>query len=287
MAILVLGSTGMLGRDLVSLLIDKKGEKDILAWGRKELDITEERSVKESFFNLSKKQDIDVVINCAAYTGVDKAEEERELAYKINAIGAKNVARASRIIGAKTVYFSTDYVFDGEKAEPYIEDDETNPINYYGYTKLIGEQFTSQENPDSLIIRTQWLYGIWGSNFVETMIHISKEKDEIKVVDDQRGSPTYTFDLSYAVIKLLEKECCGIYHVSNSGDTTWFGFAREIFRLTEREVLLVPTSSETYRSFAKRPKNSVFSMEKLKNDTGHIMRVWREGLQNYLKSREY
>ena len=285
MAILVLGSKGMLGRDLVSLLIDKKGEKDILAWGRSELDITDKKDTDEKFKSLNESNKVDVVINCAAYTSVDKAEEEHELAYRVNAIGAKNVARASRTISAKTVYISTDYVFDGEKAEAYREDDETNPINYYGYTKLMGEQFTSQENPDSLIIRTQWLYGSWGGNFVKTMVELSKEKDEIRVVNDQWGSPTYTVDLSQAVLKLLEKGCRGTYHVSNSGSTTWFGFAEEIFKLIDTDVSVIPVSSDEFVRPAKRPMNSVFNMDKFILDIGCELRLWEKAIESYIMKR--
>ena len=282
MDIVVLGARGMLGRDLVDVLEERPRTHRVTGWDIDEIDITDRRAVAARL----RETGADIVINCAAYTAVDKAEVERDKAFRVNALGARHVAACARDIGARSVVISTDYVFDGTKEDPYREDDRSSPVNYYGHTKLMAEWFTLDADPDSLIVRTEWLYGAHGKNFVDTMVKLSGELEKISVVDDQRGSPTYARDLALAITILVEARCRGIYHVSNRGQTTWCAYARTIFRMVDRDIQVLPISSDEYRAPARRPKNSVFDLGKLIGDTGHAPRPWEEALRDYLSTRK-
>lgn len=280
----------MLGRDLVDTLLAPPFELNVLAWDIDEIDITKGEEVVEKIGEAGANLPVKYVINCAAYTDVDGAETERERSYEINAIGAKNVAAATAMIGARTIYISTDYIFRGDKSDPLMEDDDHNPVNYYGYTKLAGEELTISMDPKAFIVRTQWLFGPHGRNFVETMLALHERGNPIKVVDDQLGTPTYTIHLADAIGQMMQTSLSGAYNISNSGSTSWFGFAKAIFELAELEVELVPISTEDYiksvnKSVAERPRNSVFNMTKINNDANLTMRDWREGLGEYLKRR--
>ena len=209
--ILVVGAHGMLGRDLMTVLPGEHRGVDI-----DDVDITSQESVRTLMVTLKPE----VVVNVAAYTDVDGCETKRELAYAVNGDGVGNLARVTADIGAKLVHISTDYVFDGSKGSPYREDDPTGPLSVYGQSKLLGEQ-NARLNPDHLIIRTQWLYGLHGKNFVETMLTLAAERTVLSVVDDQIGSPTWTVDLALAIRALLATDCRGTYHAANAGFCSW------------------------------------------------------------------
>jgi dTDP-4-dehydrorhamnose reductase len=279
--IIVLGARGMLGSDLVQILEARPEPHRVTAWDIQEIDITDRTALSDKLQATSA----DVVINCAAYTAVDQAEKERDKAFIVNALGARHVAGCAAQIGARSVLISTDYVFDGTKSAPYREDDRTGPINHYGHTKLMSERFAADADPDCLIVRAEWLYGSGGKNFVEKMLELSRERPTLSVVDDQHGSPTYTRDLALAIATLVEGRHTGTYHVSNSGDTTWYGFARKIFEITGKKIELVPISSEEFKAAARRPKNSVFDMGKLIADAAYRPRPWEEAIREYLSKR--
>lgn len=279
MKILVLGAKGMLGRDLVPILaIDHQ----VLSRDIDDFDITEANRVQEEIRQLRPQ----VVINAAAYTNVDGCESNKELAFSVNAVGPGNIAHACALIKAKIIHLSTDYVFDGLSSRPYQEEDPPHPLNIYGLSKLQGEMNIQKSSAEYLIIRTQWLYGAYGKNFVDTISKAAEKEKELRVVDDQKGSPTYTKDLSWAIKVLLEKEARGMVHVANSGSCTWFEFAREILKeLKFDHVRLIPITSSELSRPAKRPANSVLNCQKFEKLTGRRLRPWREALRDYLASR--
>ncbi|MBI4234742.1 dTDP-4-dehydrorhamnose reductase [Candidatus Peregrinibacteria bacterium] len=284
---MLLGKNGMLG-SMFSRLLQQNHDFEVFAFDR-DLDITDEDALDIEFARVRP----DFVLNCAAYTNVDLAESTRELAFKINAKGPGFVAAKCKAYGAKLIHFSTDYVFDGSKAgDGYMEGDVHCPINVYGESKLEGEKAIAAEMSDFYIIRTSWLFGPGGKNFVDTMLELggevlSGERDSLRVVDDQVGSPTYTFDLAEAVLRgfllpFLEggpQLDFGIYHLTNSGKCSWYEFAREIFRFKGMNVALKPISSEEFVRAAKRPKNSVLLSAKI--DFG--VRGWNVAVCEYLK----
>lgn len=270
--ILVTGADGMLGQDLCPIL--EKYNYNVIKTDIKTLDITD-FDTAQTVINAHSP---DMIIHCAAYTNVDKAEEDFETAKQINSTGTENLAQICNTKDLPILYISTDYVFDGTKQTPYTPDDEPNPINNYGLTKYYGEQAIQKFCKKYYIIRTSWLYGIHGKNFVETMLSLAA-KPELKVVNDQIGCPTWTVDLSNGIIKLLKNEIYGIFHICSSGETTWYGFAKEIFNQCKLEVNLKPCTTEEFPRPAKRPKYSVM-------DNANICGDWKNGLQNYLKLRE-
>ena len=233
MRYLITGATGQLGYDLVHEL-NKRKETNYLALSSKEMDITNKDKVME----IIKKYNPDVIFHCAAYTAVDKAEENKEICYDVNVNGTKNIVFAAKECGAKIVYISTDYVFDGTKDGVYLPEDKTNPVNYYGYTKLCGEKEVSKLE-DYLIVRISWVFGINGNNFVKTMLCLAETKNELSVVSDQIGSPTYTEDLSKLLVDMARKSKNGIFHVTNEGYCTWNEFARYIFEVTGQNVTVM------------------------------------------------
>ncbi|MDD2898810.1 MAG: dTDP-4-dehydrorhamnose reductase [Desulfuromonadaceae bacterium] len=273
--ILVVGARGMLGRDLMSLLGDRGQGVDI-----EEIDITLPESVLKVVGHLKPE----VVINCAAYTDVDGCENNTETAMTVNGEGVAYLAMACREIGALLVQVSTDYIFDGGKGTPYVEDDAPCPLSVYGESKLAGEM-NAAFSPDHLIVRTQWLYGLHGKNFVETMLRLGAEKDELTVVDDQIGSPTWTVDLARAIIALIESGCRGIYHAANAEFCSWNDFATAIFEEAGLLVSVKPMTTAELNRPAQRPLYSTLECSKLASDTGFKPQPWRAALCEYMKLR--
>jgi dTDP-4-dehydrorhamnose reductase len=275
--IVVTGARGMLGHDLLEVFGDT-------ARGvyHDEMEITDPASVEKTLKGLRPR----AVINSVAYTNVDGCETERERAVAVNGDGVRNLALVTKEIGAKLVQVSTDYVFDGSKGTPWIEDDPVNPLSVYGSSKLKGEE-NARLNPDHLIVRTQWLYGLHGKNFVETMLRLGGERDEVAVVHDQVGSPTWTVDLSFAIRALLEKDRRGTYHAANAGFCSWCDFTRAIFHEAGLNTRVRPITTEELGRPAPRPGYSVLDCSKLTRDTGFAPEEWREALKKYLKARRY
>jgi dTDP-4-dehydrorhamnose reductase len=265
----------MLGRDMLALIGDAARGVDI-----DEIDITSLESTERIIRTLKPE----TVINCAAYTDVDGCETDVETAMRVNAEGVAHLAMASREIGARLVHVSTDYVFDGGKGSPYAEDDAPCPLGVYGESKLAGE-LNAAFNPDHLIVRTQWLYGLHGKNFVETMLRLAGEKDELAVVDDQIGSPTWTVDLARAILALLKTGHRGIYHAANSGFCSWNGFAQAIFEESGLSVKVNRMTTDELNRPARRPLYSTLDCSRLERDTGFRPQPWRSALKTYLQLR--
>ncbi|GFO68316.1 NAD(P)-dependent oxidoreductase [Geomonas limicola] len=274
--ILVVGNKGMLGQELMTLLGSAARGVDL-----DEIDITDLVSVQRVLTTLKPR----VVVNAAAYTDVDGCEGNTELAMQVNGEGVAHLAMISKEIDAKLVQVSTDYVFDGRKGSPYQEDDAPAPLSIYGESKYAGEMNTCF-NPNHLIVRTQWLYGHAGKNFVETMLKLATERSELTVVDDQVGSPTWTRDLALAIKALIDKDCRGTYHAANAGFTSWNGFALEIFRLAGLKVEVAPMTTEQLGRPATRPLYSTLDCGKLAADTGFTPQPWQDALKRYLELRQ-
>lgn len=286
MKILITGANGMLAKE-----VKEKFEKgnEIITTDVAELDITDEQAV----MNYIVKEKPDYVINCAAYTAVDKAEENYELADKINGNGPTNLAKAAKAAGSKLVHISTDYVFGGDLdiSKDYNEDDAKSPVTAYGKTKLHGEQGIEKNMDEYYIFRTAWLYGIGGNNFVKTMTKLGTTRDELNVVSDQHGSPTYAKDLSDIIYQAIEKKIpYGIYNATNQGYTTWYDFTKEILTEQGIECKVNPVTTDEYIEMmkitqAKRPFNSQMSKNKLL-EQGIVIPEWKDGLKRYLKEAE-
>lgn len=276
MKILILGHKGMLGFDLILKL---SAAYEVTGKDIDDFDITSPDDCRD----VVAESKPDCVINAAAFTNVDACETEKEICYAVNALGVKNIAEACKKENIKIVHFSTDYVFDGTKNRPYIEEDPCNPINFYGHTKREGEIFLQTLSPNYLLIRTSWLYGINGRNFVKTIMHKGQTEKKLDVVDDQIGSPTYTKDLAGAVKLLIERNQTGIYHVTNRGHCSWYDFAVKILQgngLTD--VAINPIKSDQLVRPAMRPFYSVLGNRKLHETTGKMMRPWQIALLDYL-----
>ncbi|MDB0440925.1 dTDP-4-dehydrorhamnose reductase [Clostridioides difficile] len=283
MKILITGSNGQLGRELVNQLESinqsiKQPKYDVLPTTRDDLDISNQTNV-DSFIVYNKP---DVIINCAAYTKVDECEDNIETAYKINALGARNLAIASEKVSAKLVHISTDYVFNGISKHPYREDNKTEPNSVYGNSKLMGEKFVKQFSHKYFILRTAWLYGD-GNNFVKTMIKLSSENKEVNIVDDQFGSPTSTVDLARVIIKIMETEYYGVYHATCEGECSWYDFAKKIFQLKNIDIKVNPIKSKDFKCKAQRPLYSVLDNFMLKLMGLNLFRKWEESIEEYLK----
>ena len=277
--LLVIGAKGMLGRDLMGVLHSSFPDDEVVGWDIEEIDIQKE---EESLFRIEKLRP-DILIHVAAYTDVDGCERDEEKAFAVNAEGTKYVALAASRCRAKMVYLSTDYVFDGNKMEPYVESDLPHPLNVYGRSKLLGEQYAQELVKDGLIIRTQWLYGRHGKNFVASILQQARVKRALSIVSDQIGSPTYTADLAKAISVLIQFDAQGIFHVANSDRCTWYTFGQAILNLSRMdEVKVIPISSEELGRPAVRPSYSVFNCQKLKEKTGLTLRPWSEALKDYL-----
>ncbi|MDQ0162551.1 dTDP-4-dehydrorhamnose reductase [Aeribacillus alveayuensis] len=276
MKVVVTGAKGQLGTNLVHLLADRGYEG--YGYGREELDITKFDQVKQ----VITKARPDVVIHAAAYTKVDLAESDPDQAFLINAYGTRNVAVASEAVGSKLVYISTDYVFDGMANEPYKEFAPTNPLSVYGKSKLAGEQFVRDLHSRFFIVRTSWVYGKHGNNFVKTMLKLAEERDELMVVHDQVGCPTYTVDLANCILELIQTEKYGVYHVSNSGHCSWYEFAKAIFEEAGIKVKVNPCKKKDFPRPAPRPSYSVFEHMALRLNGFTKMRYWREALSEFI-----
>ncbi len=274
--ILVVGAKGMLGQDLMALYGTAARGVDI-----DEIDITDLVSVQKVLTTLRPR----VVINAAAYTDVDGCETNRELAMQVNGEGVAFLSMVTKEIGALLVQVSTDYVFDGTKGSPYVEDDLCHPLSVYGESKFAGE-LNARVNPEHLVVRTQWLYGLHGKNFIETMLRLAGEKNELAIVDDQIGSPTWTVDLARAIKALIEAGSRGTYHVANSGTCSWNEFARAIFAEVGKTVTVKPQTTEQLGRPARRPLLSPLDCSKLTKDCGFTPQPWRAALKIYLSMRK-
>ena len=276
MKILITGANGMLAKSVKERL--KKGN-ELICTDVSELDITNKDQVLEFVQDLKPEY----IINCAAYTAVDKAEEVYDLADKINGDGPANLALASKLVDATLVHISTDYVFNGDLdvSKSYVEDDAVGPVTVYGKTKLHGEQGVKDNTDKYYIFRTAWLYGD-GNNFVRTMLKLAKNHDEVSVVSDQHGSPTYAEDLADIIGQAIEKKIpYGLYHATNQGFTTWYEFTKKIYELSDITIKVKPVTSEEFVRPAKRPKNSQLDKTKLLSQ-GITIPSWEDGLQRYL-----
>jgi dTDP-4-dehydrorhamnose reductase len=275
MKVLISGGKGLLGSNILPFL----GERfDLAVYDIDEWDITS-LSVGKELMDLHRP---DVVLNLAAVTDVDGCEDREEMARRVNAQGAGTVAELCAAAGARLVHMSTDYVFDGTKGSPYREDDEPRPASVYGRTKLTGERMVLGRLPGAAVVRTQWLYGKGGKNFVDTIRELGRQHGMVRVVNDQRGSPTWARDLAMPIVSIIEKGLSGIYHVSNSGSCTWFDFARAIFSILNMDVETSPISSSELGRKAARPASSVFDLAKFEGVTGIRMRGWMDPLKEYL-----
>ncbi|MRH41299.1 dTDP-4-dehydrorhamnose reductase [Aquibacillus halophilus] len=277
MKILVTGYTGQLGYDVVEEGL--KHGLDMHGTGRNNLDITNEKEVNQYVETLYP----DAIIHCAAFTAVDKAEDDKDTCWDVNVNGTKHLVNAAKAIGAKFIYISTDYVFEGKGIVPYSEIDQTDPIGYYGLTKFEGEKVVQETLDNWFIVRISWVFGINGNNFVKTMLRLAETRDELNVVGDQYGSPTYTFDLAKLLIDMIQTQKYGVYHVSNEGYCTWADFAKEIFKQSNKMVTVHPITTEEYPTRAVRPKNSRMSKDKLEDNGFSRLRSWEDALQHYLK----
>ena len=270
--ILVTGADGQLGTELKQLLLRA------VFTGSKDLDITNSESVKEFVAD----NEIDTIINCAAYNAVDKAEDEVELANKVNAVGPEHLAKT----GCKVIHISPDYVFDGRNYKPYQADDDPNPISVYGQTKRAGEKAVLSNSKVAIVIRTAWLYSTHGNNFVKTIRHLCAERESLSVVDDQIGTPTYAKDLANAIVAILPRMCennRGVYHYTNEGVCSWYDFAREIMELSNLNCKVCPIPSSAYPAKAARPFYSVLDKSKIKTTFDIEIPHWKESLKLCLK----
>jgi len=278
--ILVTGGNGQLGQELQKIItLQKYPNYNFIFSDVDTLDITDKTQIR-AFVN---EYNINIVVNAAAYTAVDKAETEADLAYSINEIGASNLAEIAREFDLLLIHISTDYVFDGISVNPYKTTDAPNPLSVYGKSKLAGEIAITNSGCRSVIIRTSWLYSEFGHNFVKTIIKLSKEKKELNVVNDQIGAPTYAEDLAALILKFIEKKNdlkgCNIYHYANEGVISWYDFAVEIVKLSKSDCKINPIPAELYPSKTTRPQYSVFDLSKIKNELEIEIPYWKESLK--------
>lgn len=278
--VVVTGAKGQLGTEVVERF--RRMEWDVHGYGKDELDITDAQQVTSMLEYIRPH----VVVHAAAYTKVDEAEKEKEQAFLINAYGTRNVAVAAEKVGAKLVYVSTDYVFDGKRKEPYDEFASPHPINVYGKSKLAGEHMVRDFHSKFFIVRTSWVFGAHGSNFVKTMLRLAKEKEEIFVVDDQCGCPTYAVDLARSIYELVQTEKYGLYHISNTGQCSWYEFAQAIFTEACVNVRVQRCRTEDYPRLAARPSYSALDHMALRLNGFKPLRHWREALQQFLRVYE-
>ena len=286
MKILIIGENGQLGKSINNVIGKKKSNDSFIFVGRDKFDLSKNQSIANFF----KSNRFDVIVNCAAYTSVDKAELEIETADKINHLAVKQIAEIANHQKTKLIHISTDYVFDGESDNPYSESDKTNPINVYGKTKLAGEQaiFLAMPN-NAIIIRTSWVYSEFGNNFVDTILRLGNEREEIDIVFDQLGNPTYANDLAMAILQIISNEQfysvnkeTQIFHYSNKGSCNWYDFAEEVFELASINCTLKPITTENYKTIAMRPKNSQMNKDKISKAFGVEIHYWKQSLQSCL-----
>lgn len=280
MKILVTGVKGQLGHDVVNEL-NKRGI-DSVGVDIQEMDITDASSVEQVITNAH----VDAVIHCAAYTAVDAAEDNQEICRKVNVNGTQNIATTCKNLGIKMMYISTDYVFDGQGTRPWEPDDARSPLNVYGQTKYEGELAVQNTLVNYFIVRIAWVFGINGKNFIKTMLNLAKTHNHLTVVNDQYGSPTYTYDLAKLLVDMVVTDKYGIYHATNEGICTWYEFAREIFRQAHIQIDVQPVSSDAFPSKAKRPANSRMSKDKLEENGFHRLPTWQDAVSRYLNELE-
>ena len=284
MKYLITGYNGQLGYDIKNELL-KRGvfKDDILAIDKDEMDITD----REQVFNVIKDFSPDVIFHCAAWTAVDKAEDNKELVNLVNVIGTRNVVDASIEVGAKILYMSTDYVFDGTKDGIYLVDDKVNPKSVYGMTKYLGEEEV-RRNPEHFITRISWVFGINGNNFIKTMLKLSENHDSLNVVADQIGSPTYTVDLAKLLVDMSSTEKYGTYHATNEGYCSWADFAEYIFKINNKDTKVNKVTTEEYLNLtntkqAYRPKNSKLDKSKLDENGFDRLPSWKDATERFCK----
>ena len=281
MRVLVTGAKGMLGRDVVKTL-EMKGHE---VWGtdinlpEDRLDITRQDQIRYALSSYRPTW----VVNCAAYTNVDKAEEQEEEAILLNAKGPDLMAHACRKLKVRLMHISTDYIFDGTKGSPYTEEDIPNPINVYGMSKLAGENAIRHQMDDYIILRTQWLIGQHGRSFISTILTAAQINESIRVVNDQWGSPTFTFDLAKAITQLMEIDARGVYHVCNRGKATWYDLANKAIELVGLSTKVIPVSTEEFPRPAKRPARTILSTKKFSDKTGKVMPIWQISLESFVQ----
>ena len=280
MRVLVTGVKGQLGYDVMNELA-KRGHTGV-GVDIEEMDITDP-SACEKVITEAK---VEAVIHCAAYTAVDAAEDNEELCRRVNAGGTENIAKVCEKLDLKMMYISTDYVFDGQGTRPWEPDDERHPLNVYGQSKYEGELAVTDHVRKFFIVRIAWVFGVNGKNFIKTMLRLGKERGAVSVVDDQVGSPTYTYDLAVLLVDMIETEKYGIYHATNEGLCSWYAFAVEIFRQAGMEVKVTPVTSDEFPAKAKRPFNSRMSKEKLTEKGFRKLPAWQDALGRYLKQIE-
>ena len=276
MKILVTGVKGQLGYDVVKAL-ESRGYQPV-GVDREEMDLMNNNMIQNFIMNLKPE----AIIHCAAYTAVDQAEEEVEICYQINAEAVKVMAECAKTLDIPMIYISTDYVFDGTKASEYVETDIPNPINVYGASKLKGEQYVQQLLEKFYIVRISWVFGINGNNFIKTMQRLGNEQDQLNIIHDQVGSPTYTAHLAPLLVDMIETDQYGIYHATNEEYCSWYEFADEIFKQSQLDVTLHPITTDQYKTKAKRPLNSQMSKQKLSDYGFHRLPTWQEALKNYI-----
>lgn len=283
MRALVTGVKGQLGFDVMNELA-KRGYEGV-GVDVEEMDITDAAAVDR----VIKESHVDSVVHCAAWTAVDAAEDNVEMCRKVNALGTENIAKVCKELDIPMIYFSTDYVFDGEGTRPWEPDDPVvEPLNVYGLTKYEGEQAVEKYLDKYYIVRIAWVFGVNGKNFIKTMLNLGKTHDTLTVVNDQIGTPTYTYDLARLVVDMLEKEEYGKYHVTNEGGyISWYDFAKEIFKQAGMDVKVEPVSAEQYKAKAKRPSNSRLEKKKLDEHGFKRLPTWQDALSRYLKEIEY
>lgn len=277
MRYLITGGSGQLGYDIIKEL-ESRGEFDYLAPDVNVMDITN-KSLVEDVINTYKP---DIIFHCAAYTAVDNAEEYKDICYNVNVNGTKNIVESAKRINAKVVYISTDYVFDGTKESNYEVDDTPNPINYYGYTKFLGENEVKKLD-EYLIVRISWVFGINGKNFIKTMLNLAETKEEISVVCDQIGSPTYTEDLSKLLVDMVENNKNGLFFATNEGYCSWYEFAKYIFEINNKNIKVNKILTKDYKTLAKRPINSKLSKDKLDEENLQRLPDWKDATKRFCK----
>jgi len=277
MKVFVTGSKGQLGYDVLRELA-KRGHTGV-GVDIEEMDITDFSSVQ----SVLRETMPEAVVHCAAYTAVDAAEDNRELCRRVNANGTENIAKVCQELDIKMMYISTDYVFNGNGTRPWEPDDVRNPLNAYGQTKYEGEVAVQENLQKFFIVRISWVFGVNGKNFIKTMLNLGKTKDKITVVDDQVGSPTYTYDLSLLLVDMIESEAYGFYHATNEGLCSWYDFACEIYKQAGLNVEVIPVSSDAYETRAKRPQNSRMSKDKLEANGFQRLPAWQDALSRYLQ----
>lgn len=274
--VLVTGANGQFGKEMVDVLLQQG--YDCIGYGREQLDVTDMESVKSVVQSIRP----DIIIHAAAYTKVDMAEAEPDEAFRVNAWGTRNISVVAEAVKAKLVYISTDYVFDGKATEPYQEFSPTLPLNVYGASKLAGEQMVRDFHSRYFIVRTSWVYGQHGHNFVKTMLSLAEQDQPLKVVHDQIGSPTYTVDLVKKIVEMIRTDRYGIYHVTNSGSCSWYEFAKAIFSFAGISKSVHPVQTSDFPRPAKRPAYSVLAHNALKLNGFLPMRKWDEALREFI-----